>query len=136
MNAYAPVTIDELKALAESHGLHEIAVWHFREGEGQHVTTYGDPLGHSLRAAEAGNAIKEAALWPEALCHALPMSLVPVVSAWETQLAAEIRSGTLHKGTVLAVLMMLRDCIGARDPQLAEQLTMPRCEAATPGEAQ
>jgi len=56
-----------------------------------------------------------------------------VVTDSETQLAEQIRSGVLHKGTVLATLMLLRDGIRARDPQLAEQLVMPRCEAATPG---
>ena len=51
----------------------------------------------------------------------------------EPKLAAEIRRGALDKGTVLAVLMTLRDAIRARDPQLAEQLVMPACETAQPG---
>lgn len=133
MNAYAPVTIEEVKALGESHGLHQIVVWHFREGEGQQVTTWGPGLHHSALAAEAGNHVKRAAMWPPELCEALPQSLAVLFAEWEQSIAQDIANGVLHKGTVLAALMKLRDSIRARDPQLAEQLVMPACEAAEPG---
>jgi len=132
MNAYQPITIEEAKALAESHGLHQLVVWHFREAIGQHVTTWGEPLRHSALAAEAANHVKSAAGW-QGQDQALPLSLATLFGDWEQALATEIRRGTLHKGTVLAALMMLRDCMRLRDPVLAEQLVMVECEAAQPG---
>ena len=57
-------------------------------------------------------------------------ALDTVFAQWELLLAAEIRSGALHKGTVLAALMILRDCVRAKDPQLAELLVAAECEAA------
>lgn len=129
MNPYRNVTIEEARDIAQSHGLEQIVVWHLREGEGQHVTTWGEPLRHSLLAAEAGNAVKEAADWPDHACRALPHSLAVIFADLDARLSLGIVGG-LDKGTVLAVLMVLRDCVRVTDPDLAEQLAPAMCEAA------
>lgn len=134
MNDYQPIEIPEAEALGQAHGLHQIVIWQFREGVSQHVTTWGEPLRHSLLAAEAGNHVKRAAGWPENYCQDLPASLAKLFHSADVSLANDIRSGTLHKGTVLATLLVFRDLIALSDPQLAEQLIPQVCEAATPGE--
>lgn len=133
--AYRPVEIHEVQALAQSHGLEQIVVWHFRTGEGQHVTTWGEVFRHSLLAAEAGNHIKRAAQWPAHYCTDLPASLTTLFTAADVELAGNIRSGALDKRTVLATLLVLRDVIGERDPRLAEALIPRACEAAEKGAA-
>ena len=79
--SYSPVTIEEAKAIALNHELRQIVVWHFTEGAGQHVTTWGEPLKHSLQAAEAGNHVKRACGWPLEESLALPVWLGKVLSA-------------------------------------------------------
>ncbi len=73
--SYSPVEIPEAEAIAKAHELQQIVIWHFREGVGQHVTTWGEPMKHSLQAAEAGNHVKKAAGWPIAEALVLPASL-------------------------------------------------------------
>lgn len=70
--SYSPVSIEEAKAIAEAHGFHEVIVWSYAEGHGQHVTTYGFPAAHSAAAAKGGNALKKLAGWPDAECGAIP----------------------------------------------------------------
>ncbi|MEA3211288.1 MAG: hypothetical protein QOE70_4345 [Chthoniobacter sp.] len=132
MNPYRPVAVEEARQIAELHGIEQIVVWSFRTDEGQHVTTYGHPLGNSLRAAEAGNVIKIAAGWPPELAQALPHSLAELFAALDVVLAAEICNGSLAKGTVLATLTTFRDAVRERDPELAEPLIPTACEAAEP----
>lgn len=132
MSEYHPVEIEEAKRIAMAHGLEQIVVWSFRTGQGQHVTTWGDPLRHSALAAEAGNHVKRAAGWPPEKCQDLPGSLVDLFAAADSALAPDIRNGVLHKGTVLATLLAIRDVVRERDPQLAERFIPTACEAAEP----
>jgi len=69
---YSPVSIDDAKAIAEAHGLNEIIVWSFADGEGQHVTTYGFPAPHSVAAAKGGDQLKKLAGWPDSEWGAIP----------------------------------------------------------------
>lgn len=132
MNGYRPIEIEKARQLAIAHGLEQIVVWSFRTGHGQHVTTWGEPVRHSALAAEAGNHVRRAAGWPPEKCQDLPASLIDLFAAADSALAPEIRNGVLHKGTVLATLLALRDVVRERDPELAEKLIPSACEAAEP----
>jgi hypothetical protein len=126
MSEYTPVTINEAKGIAQSHGLQQIVVWTWADGgHGQHVTTWGEPYAHSARAAEAGNAVKAAAGWPEELRKDLPTSLVQLLEAMDRAVAEGIVEGRIHKGSALAVFYAMREAIRAKDPELAEKI-IPR----------
>jgi hypothetical protein len=51
-----------------------------------------------------------------------------IFAAVDMKLAAELQ--ILHKGTALAVGMMMRDTVRSLDPQLAEELTFEKAEEA------
>jgi hypothetical protein len=52
-------------------------------------------------------------------------------AALDAALAPDVAAGVLHRGTVLAVLMTLRDVCIERDPEVrAGSLVAARCEAA------
>ncbi len=129
---YLPVPIDAAERIASFFAKNQVVIWSYDRVHGQqHVTTWGGPaLGDSLRAAEAGNAIKRLAGWQENFCTAVPQSFVQLFGDLDEALESMITDKVLHKGTVLAVLGILRDLVRTRDPQIAEQLIPSRCESA------
>lgn len=126
---YLPPSIEDAKELAEKCGVNQVVIYTFREGTGQHVSTYGTPMRHSLAAAEAGNYVKRVAGWPAPLTQALPQSLIEVFSSLDETIATEVAARRLHKGTVLAVLFALRDVISRRDRELGEGMVPAKTEA-------
>lgn len=134
VSAYQPVPIEAAKRIAEEFAKNQVAIWTYDNAHRtQHVTTWGGPaLGDSLRAAEAGNAIKRAAQWADPDCHALPESLADLFDRWDAAVSAEVAGGNFHKATALAVMTFFRDVARDRAPQLADQLIPTRTEAAQP----
>jgi hypothetical protein len=122
---YVPVPIEVAKRIAADFAKHQVVIWTYDAAHRtQHVTTYGGPsLGDSIRAAEAGNAIKRLAKWAESECQALPQSLAEIYGELDAAVSGAIDSGKMERGTALAIFYLFREVIRKRDPHLAEQLT-------------
>lgn len=131
--SYSPVSIDEAKQIAEAHGLQQIVIWTWNDGVGQHVTTWGEPLKHSLLAAEAGNHVKVAAGWPTELAKALPQSLADVYAEFDRSVAKLIENGAVEKSDALGVLSAFRHVLKERDPEFVKDLRPEQSIAATKG---
>lgn len=141
--SYSPVEIEEAKQLAIAHGLQQVVIWHFAVGHGQHVTTWGEPMRHSLQAAEAGNHVKSAAQWPLEEALALPTSLkkmtgdhrvelVQVCAAKiDNGLAPLVAAGMVHPEIARIVLANLRTAIlESSGASVQTWMELPRTAAA------
>jgi hypothetical protein len=106
--SYSPVSIDEVKAIAEAHGLHEIIVWSFNEEFGQHVTTYGFPATHSIAAARGGDELKQLAGWPNQECGCIPR-INPQTVRLAAAAIANARAGRRGAPPISNVLDILPD---------------------------
>jgi hypothetical protein len=130
MSIFAIPSIESAGTLAKACGAQQIVIWLLSETDGESVVTWGEPLRHSLLAAEAGNHVKKAAGWAVESRQELPQSLLEVWRDVDTTAAAAIQAGLIDKGHALTVLHLVRDAVATRDPKLGEKLIAQLCEAA------